>query len=49
MCGSYSLTLTIGELQNPFGFDGVTLEYAPGYNVATPQNVQTVVGCESRR
>ena len=49
MCGSYSLILTIGELQNRFDFDGDRLGYAPAYNIAPMQNVLTVVGGESRR
>ena len=49
MCGRYSLILTIGELQNRFEFDGERLGYVPTSNIASTQNVLTVVGGESRR
>ena len=49
MCGRFSLTSDLVELSRRFEFDGNLLELEPNYNVASTQNVLTVVGGENRR
>ena len=49
MCGRFSLTADLGELDRRFEFDGNWLGLEPNYNVAPTQNVFTVVGGENRR
>ena len=43
MCGRYTLTSDLDELQGRFGFDAEDLPYRPRYNVAPDQEVLTVV------
>ena len=42
MCGRFSLIADIGELADPFEFDGNGLNHAPGYNIAPTQMARTV-------
>ena len=46
MCGRFSLTSEIGELQGRFEFDGAGLAHAPRYNIAPTQPVLAVTNGE---
>ena len=48
MCGRFSLTSEIGELQGRFEFDGAGLSHAPRYNIAPTQPVLAVTNREGR-
>ena len=48
MCGRYSLTSEIGELQGRFEFDGAGLPHPPRYNIAPTQPVLAVANGEGR-
>ena len=46
MCGRFSLTSEMGELQGRFEFDGAGLAHAPRYNIAPTQPVLAVTNGE---
>ena len=46
MCGRYTLTTDISDLQIRFSFHGHDLEYRPRYNIAPTQRVLTVTNEE---
>ena len=48
MCGRFSLTSEIGELQGRFEFDGAGLANAPRYNIAPTQPVLAVTNSAGR-
>ena len=45
MCGRYSLTSDMDELQLRFGFRADDIQHTPRYNVAPTQEVLTVTNC----
>ena len=49
MCGRFSLTSEIGELQGRFEFDSAGLPHAPRYNIAPTQPALAVTHGEGRR
>ena len=49
MCGRYTLTANMDELQARFGFESHVEDYRPSYNVAPSQQVLTVVNDGQRR
>lgn len=49
MCGRYTLTTSLEQLQLRFSFSDGDLELPPRYNVAPTQTVLTVVGAEEGR
>ena len=49
MCGRFTLTTNIDELQARFGFESHVEDYRPSYNVAPSQQVLTVVNDGQRR
>ena len=48
MCGRFSLTSEIGELQGRLEFDGAGLPHASRYNIAPTQPVLAVTNGQSR-
>ena len=42
MCGRFTLTSNLDDLQGRFQFDAVDLGYQPSYNIAPTQQVLTV-------
>jgi putative SOS response-associated peptidase YedK len=49
MCGRFTLTADIGELQARFEFDGAGLTHAPSYNIAPTQPVLAVLNGSGRQ
>ncbi len=49
MCGRYTLTTTIGRLQERFHFDATTLPYTASYNIAPGQEVLAVISDDTPR
>ena len=49
MCGRFTLTADIGELQARFEFDGAGLAHAPSYNIAPTQPVLAVLNGNGRQ
>ena len=49
MCGRFTLTADIGELQGRFEFDGAGLTHAPSYNIAPTQPVLAVLNGNGRQ
>ena len=49
MCGRFTLTTSIEELQTRFGFESRVEDYRPSYNVAPSQQVLTMVNDGRRR
>ena len=49
MCGRYTLTSSLEDLQRRFGFLAEDLAYEPNYNVAPTQGVLTVANREGER
>lgn len=49
MCGRFTLTSSLDDLQRRFGFLAGHLDYRPGYNVAPTQQVLAVVNDGQRR
>ena len=49
MCGRFSLTSEIGELQGRFEFDGAGLTHTPRYNIAPSQPLLAVLNGGERR
>ena len=43
MCGRFTLTSTLDDLQDRFAFESVDLSHRPSYNIAPTQTVLTVV------
>ena len=48
MCGRYSLTADIRNLQSRFSFEGEVLDYSPYHNIAPTRQVLTVRGSGPR-
>ena len=49
MCGRFTLTSNLDDLQGRFGFEALDLDYRPGYNIAPTQQVLTVTNDGKRR
>ncbi|MGE0681240.1 MAG: SOS response-associated peptidase [Candidatus Binatia bacterium] len=49
MCGRFTLTTDLGDLEERFSFHVVNLSFKPHYNIAPSQQVLTVIGAEERR
>ena len=49
MCGRFTLTSNLDDLQGRFGFEALDLDYQPGYNIAPTQQVLTVTNDGKRR
>ena len=49
MCGRFTLTSNLDDLQGRFGFESLDLDYRPGYNIAPTQQVLTVTNDGKRR
>jgi putative SOS response-associated peptidase YedK len=49
MCGRYTLTLNLEDLQGRFQFEALDLEYQPRYNIAPTQQVLTVTNDGQRK
>ena len=49
MCGRFTLTSNLDDLQGRFQFDALDLEYRPSYNIAPTQQVLTVTNDGQRQ
>jgi len=49
MCGRYTLTAELGELEARFDFEATDLQYTPSYNIAPSQPVLAVLGDGANR
>jgi len=49
MCGRFTLTSNLDDLQGRFQFEAVDLDYRPSYNIAPTQQVLTVTNDGQRR
>lgn len=49
MCGRFTLTTDLEDLEERFSFHAANLSFTPHYNIAPSQQVLTVIGGEERR
>lgn len=49
MCGRFTLTTDLSNLEERFSFHAANVSYTPHYNIAPRQQVLTVLGGEERR
>lgn len=49
MCGRFTLTAELGQLEDRFAFQAAELTYSPSYNIAPSQSVLAVIGEEQNR
>jgi putative SOS response-associated peptidase YedK len=49
MCGRFTLTTDVEQLEERFSFHTTNLAFTPHYNIAPSQQVLTVIGAEERR
>jgi putative SOS response-associated peptidase YedK len=49
MCGRFTLTTDLGDLEERFSFHAANLSFTPRYNIAPSQQVLAVIGAEERR